>query len=100
MDGDLISRKAILEAIDKREGIVQKLTANVDDEAEMTVTLSAVREFVRNRPAVDAVPVKRARWKPSPEPYVVPICSRCGKQGFVHWVACPHCGAKMDGGGD
>lgn len=27
MDGDLISRKAILEAIDKREEIVQKLTA-------------------------------------------------------------------------
>ena len=56
MDGDLISRKALLEAIDEREKLVHKLTANVDDEAEMIVTLSAVHKFVNNRPDVDAVP--------------------------------------------
>lgn len=56
MDGDLISRKALLEKLDEREKLVRKLTANVDDEAEMIVTLSAVRKFVNNRPDVDAVP--------------------------------------------
>ena len=63
MDGDLISRKELLEAIDEREKLVRKLTANVDDEAEMIVTLSAVRKFVNNRPGVDAEPVRRAQWK-------------------------------------
>lgn len=63
MDGDLISRKAMLEAIDKRERIVQKLTANVYDEAEMTVSLSEVRKFVNNRPAVDAEPVRHGTWE-------------------------------------
>ena len=142
MDGDLISRKALIEAIDKREELVRKLMAKVDDKAEMTVTLSAGRKFVANRPAVDAVPraeyeqllkrfrhllesdfissfaevepftgqykrdiaeadkvqpVRHARWKDSPVPYVLPRCSRCGEIGFAHWAACPNCGAIMEG---
>ena len=63
MDGDLINRKALLEELDEREKLVRKLTANVDDEAEMIMTLSAVRKFVNNRPAVDAEPVRHGTWE-------------------------------------
>ena len=101
MDGDLISRKAILEAIDKREEIVQKLTANVDDEAEMTATLSAVREFVRNRPAVNAEPVRHGRWRHLGGDEW--RCTMCGD--VIHTEGsekpedkyCRECGARMDG---
>ncbi len=106
MDGDLISRKALLEAIDKREEIVQKLTANVDDEAEMTVTLSAVREFVRNRPAVDAEPVKYGRivedWKDRKKGTIKRVFTCCNTDftDLTQWMRpryCPDCGAKIEG---
>ena len=96
MDGDLVSRKALLEAIDERERIMRKHVPDIQDD-ELRPTLKSIREFVRNRPAVDAEPVKRARWKPSPAPYVLPRCSRCGEIGFAHWAACPNCGAIMEG---
>ena len=103
MDGDLISRKAMLEAIDIREKLVQKLTANVYDEAEMTVSLSALRKFVNNRPAVDAEPVRHGkcelcgRGKPIKAFTILPDC---GLQYGMSIMAryCPNCGAKMDGG--
>lgn len=81
MDGDLISRKALLEELDEREKLVRKLTANVDDEAEMIVTLSAVRKFVNNRPGVDAEPVRRAQWKAANRRGTLCdtyVCSECG----------------------
>ena len=45
MDGDLISRKELLEAID-----------------ELRPKLQSIREFVQNRPAVDAEPVRHSKW--------------------------------------
>ena len=103
MDGDLISRKALLEELDEREKLVRKLTANVDDEAEMTVSLSAVRKFVNNRPAVDAEPVRHGkcelcgRGKPIKAFTVLPECGlQCGPSIMARY--CPNCGARMDGG--
>lgn len=86
--GDLISRKALLEILNAKSDMA------IATQAQMIYTNAA--KIVELQPGVDAEPVKQAKWKPSPELYVVPICSRCGKQGFVHWVACPHCGARMD----
>lgn len=108
MDGDLISRKALLEELDEREKLVRKLTANVDDEAEMIVTLSAVRKFVNNRPGVDAEPVRRAQWKAANRRGTLCdtyVCSECGNmvmqaEGYTYSCTCnycPNCGANMDG---
>ena len=43
-------------------------------------------------------PTKRGRWKRSEFLYSLPICSVCGHAGCIDWVACPNCGAMMDGG--
>ena len=62
MDGDLISRKALLEAIDEREMIAKKYVQDIQDD-ELRPTLQSIREFVRNRPAVDAEPVLHGTWE-------------------------------------
>lgn len=101
--GDLISRKAMLEAIDERDKLVRKLTANVDDEDEIIVTLSAVRKFVNKRPGVDAEPVRHGkcelcgRGKPIKAFAVLPECGlQYGKSIMARY--CPNCGVRMDGG--
>ena len=109
MDGDLISRKAMLEELDEREKLMRKLTANVDDETEMIVTLSAVRKFVNNRPAVDAEPVRHGTWEMCRKTLktdfatltgTYPTCNLCGHVEYgvdKSTPYCPGCGAKMDG---
>lgn len=92
MDGDLINRAEALKAIDKL--YLDGKFGIYNDGSEI---FAKCHNAISNVPAVDAEPVKRARWEPSPGPYVVPICSRCGKQGFVQWIACPHCRAIMEG---
>lgn len=91
MDGDLISRKVLLEELDECEKLVRKLMANVDDEAEINVTLSAVRKFVNNRPAVDAEPVRHGRWEHGMQ------CPFCKQIDTTKPNYCPNCGARMDG---
>jgi len=100
MDGDLISRKALLEAIDERERIARKHVPDIQDD-ELRPTLNSIREFVKNRPAVDAAPVHHGQWE------MGCMCSVCGKdygpKHRMHRAAyryCPYCGARMDGGGD
>ena len=95
--GDLISRKALLEAIDERDKLVRKLTANVDDEDEIIVTLSAVRKFVNNRPGVDAEPVRHSKWVcRTPGVFSCGACLGLAL-GNRPTCYCPDCGAKMDG---
>ena len=90
MDGDLISRKALLEKLDECDKLVRNLTANVDDKDEMIVTLSVVRKFVNNRPAVDAEPVRHGRWEHGLQ------CPFCNQIDTTKPNYCPNCGAKMD----
>ena len=91
---DLISRKELLESIEK-----VSVKGNVLDD-------DWVYRFVQEFPSIDAV--KHGRWKEvSDDMYAgggAWICSSC-HYGFS-WKAysllpeekyCPHCGAKMDG---
>lgn len=97
MDGDLISRKELLEKLDERDKLVRKLTANVYDEDEIIVTLSAVRKFVNNRPAVDAEPVRHSKWVcRTPGVFSCGACLGLAL-GNRPTCYCPDCGARMDG---
>ena len=86
--GDLISRKAMLEAID-----------------ELRPTLKSIREFVNNRQAVDAEPVRHGRWiqaKTAPSYHYCSYCKSTHKMTmscnkYVLLKYCPNCGARMDG---
>ena len=55
----------------------------------------ALKEIDRT-PTADVVEVKHGEWI---EGKTLEKCSVCGKKGFPDWHYCPHCGAKMSGGG-
>lgn len=106
MNDDLISRKARLEAIDERERIARKYVPDIQDD-ELRPTLQSIREFVNNRPGVDAEPVRHAQWKAANRRGTLCdtyVCSECGNmvmqaEGYTYSCTfnyCPHCGAKMD----
>lgn len=88
---DLISREAMLEAIDKRERIMRKTMPFEINDDELRPTLNSVREFVKNRPAVDAELVRHGRWYWKEEErisdcYIAPVSVDCND----HW-ACSVC---------
>lgn len=106
---DLISRSAMLEEIDKREQIARKVIPDLQED-ELRPTLKSLREFITNRPIVDAEPVRHGTWKMCRKTLktdfatltgTYPTCSLCG---YVEYGVdkstpyCPECGAKMDGG--
>ena len=107
--GDLIDRSEMLDAIDERERITRKLLPDLQDD-ELRPTLKSLREFIANRPAVDAEPVRHGTWEMRRKTIntdfatmtgTYPTCSLCG---YVEYGVdkstpyCPGCGAKMDGG--
>lgn len=96
MDGDLISRKAMLEAIDERERIMRKHVPDIQDD-ELRPTLQSILEFVRNRPAVDAEPVRHSKWV-CRTPGVF-SCGACLVLALGNRPTryCHDCGARMDG---
>lgn len=69
----------------------------------------AVLHLIQQAPTIEAEPVRHGRW----EDHMVRDwrCSECGKRvpkqvrfdGYCYndkLAYCPHCGAKMDGGGE
>ena len=52
----------MLEAIDERERIARKYVPDIRGD-ELRPALKSIREFVNNRPAVDAEPVRHGRWE-------------------------------------
>ena len=109
----LIDRSAMLEAIDKRERIVRKFAPDLQED-EIRPTLKSIREFIANRPIVDAEPVRRGQWvfDENANDWSIGgyVCSECQAKNnnlpcvkvptpllFVGANYCPNCGAKMDG---
>ena len=105
---DLISRSAMLEAMDERERIARKCVPDLQDD-ELRPTLKSIREFVAKQPAVDAEPVRHGTWKMCratiKKDFVTftgtyPTCNLCGHVEYgvdKSTPYCPGCGAKMDG---
>lgn len=111
MNNDLISREAAIAQIERRKPL---LVGN------KTVTVDAFIKFLKNRPTVDAEPVRHGRWVWNNDAIDWNIgdwvCSECGgrnenihtgKPGTIEgfgtnpyiWAGsqfCPNCGAKMD----
>ena len=109
MMGDLIliDRSALLEAIDEREQSVRKVIPDLQED-EIRPTLKSLREFINNRPIVDAEPVRHGTWEMCRKTLktdfatltgTYPTCSLCGYVEFgvdKSTPYCPGCGAKMD----
>lgn len=88
MNGDLISREALLAELSKRLSIVDMV---------------GVAEIVESVPAVEAEPVVHAHWvRLTPDQKLSPFsdrthsCSKCGKHGYKWYDRCWSCGAHMD----
>ena len=104
---DLISRSAMLEALDESERIARKCVPDLQDD-ELRPKLKSIRKFIANRPAVEAEPVRHAWWKAANRRGTLCdtyICSECGNmvmqaEGYTYsciFNYCPNCGAKMGG---
>ena len=105
---DLISRSAMLEALDESERIARKRVPDLQDD-EIRPTLKSIREFIVNRPIVDAEPVRHGTWEMRRATLktdfatltgTYPTCNLCGHVEYgvdKSTPYCPYCGAKMDG---
>ena len=102
MSDDLISRKALMEALDN-DGVIDGFTYS-DGETLL--------QKIQSIPAADVAPVKHGRNETQMNPVDEFICSECGFtvqdfEGYnneeeVYYEFnphyCPKCGVKMDGG--
>lgn len=91
MDGDLISRKELL----KKAKTLYKETNNI-----LTTVSVVTRTDIVMAPAVDAEPVRHARWLDDDRYFGYgERCSACasGSTGHGRNKYCPNCGARMDG---
>lgn len=101
---DAISRSAVLEALESEKRRVMAESGN-DWPFTGEILARAVdtaRAFIKDIPALDAVPVVHARWDAEHR------CTECiclcttvkapqGHLVFVETPYCPNCGARMDG---
>ena len=98
---NLIYRRAAIDAIDK-ERKENHLFNTAED------GLLYARGIVNTLPPVDAVPVRRGKWKAVTEDgeEYKRICSYCGKEApfdetervYLIYPHCPWCGARMEDG--
>lgn len=93
---DLISRKALLEELDKW------INPCVNCESEFPSGIATAISEVEAAPAVDAEPVVHGRWEEIRNPYgeLEGWLCKCGREVTSYDNYCPSCGAKMDGGND
>lgn len=105
VDGDLISRAALLDDIDsERQILIESGRAGAEH-----VVAHHARRLIEDAPTVDAVEVKHGTWKIIGLDGNFVYCSVChADQSKAHVTDCdgvvvlpyfcPVCGAKMDGG--
>lgn len=91
--GDLISRKALLDVMPKRNNLSPEIGRR---------TAAAIRRIIANAPSVDAELVRHGEWGDLCNGKVR-VCSYC-KHNFDNtcndidgeWMFCPHCGTPMN----
>ena len=84
MDGDLISRKTLLEILNAKSDMAIATPAQM--------IYANVAKIVELQPAVDAEPVRHGRWEHGMQ------CPFCNQIDTTKPNYCPNCVAKMDGG--
>lgn len=100
MSGDLISRKAAVQMLmEKSYGYVVSLFPTSDECKTAREIAKECAEAVRQMPAVDAEPVRHAKWEEYPDRAHI-RCTGCRvefkkKKMPMSRVYCPNCGAKM-----
>ena len=95
MNNDLISREAAIAQIERRKSLLV---------GDKTVSVDAFIKFLKNRPTVDAEPIRHGRWIQIKTVPSYHYCSRCRVPQkmekscniYVHIHYCPYCGAKID----
>ena len=111
MNNDLISRSAAIAQIERRKSLLV---------GDKTVPVDAFIKFLKNRPTVDAEPIRHGRWVWNNDAMDWNIgawvCSECGGRNenihaampgtvkafstnpyiYAGTKFCPTCGAKMD----
>lgn len=87
-DGDLISRKALLE---EYEWLMKQVP-----ECNKPILQEHI-DRINRQPVVDAKPVRHGKWIKG-ENWAI-TCSECDSVGIAHDGKnyCPYCGAKMGG---
>ena len=103
MASDLISRKALIEAMEKAEA--HGLSLGDAQSIIAAAAIAGMREYiVQMVPAVDAVEVVHGRFelieKAGVDYWRCPACQEIVAE-YYHkpkYNYCPNCGAKMDGG--
>lgn len=99
MNGDLISREALLKELREWGRSLDSLSENV-----LMAAIDCVCERIEEYPAVDAAPVVHGRWIPISEQIVRNghvlfadgvECSVC-REGHSDRKYCEECGTKMD----
>lgn len=93
MNNDLISREAAIAQIERRKSLLV---------GDKTVPVDAFIKFLKNRPTVDAEPIRYGRWIKGMLPtYGGWKCSLCNRNMVLRKPNyCPNCGAKMDRGAE
>ena len=57
---------------------------------------SFCNEYINAMPTIEAVPVRRGKWREYPAADGMNQCSVCGVLRFGESNYCPNCGARMD----
>ena len=91
MENDLISRAAVLDAIDhERNLLIEQKRFGAEH-----VVVHHARRLIEEFPAVDAAPVVHGRWVKKNDQGVF-YCSECDLPSLQWWPYCEKCGAKME----
>lgn len=114
MNGDLISREALLKELKQRHlddvfinrGLPPLYKMSLECNRALETQGDAIRDVINGLPAVDAEPVRHGKWIKGG--YVCGDnewkCSVCGEtewRGSADWMKfCMYCGAKMDEEGE
>ena len=97
MNGDLISRSALLEDIDFDREAAKVHPQEICERFNRFCDYA--EELVNDAPAVDAEPVRHEKWRKHGYADIW-RCTKCGKYASYPENFCPNCGAKMDGDGN